>query len=388
MASAVRPIRVVPERCASVADRISPLDLLRAVLDPVRLAVLGSAAQGSISIDDIAKRLHVPRKDVAKAIGDLRSLDVLDNDGALNRHALAEIGRSLPSGHTHQGVPINGPWTIDESIMLGRFFAGDRLVEIPSSASKRRLVLEKIVQEFEPGERYAERDVNFKIQLIHSDYAAIRRYLVEEGLMDRADGSYWRTGGRLEIPAEPARSEIAISTSMKGVILKEYEVGRLTQLVEAAADERIHRYMSDRFPYPYTLDAAEEWIDFCSDADPPNNFFIEVSGVLRGGVGASLMSGKKLGVAEIGWWLTPEYWGRGITSAAASAFVDHMFRERAMERLWAPVFAPNRASAAVAKKAGLLHEGTAPSGYVKDRVRYDELDFGITRARWEELRTS
>jgi hypothetical protein len=29
----------------------------------------------------------------------------------------------------------------------------------------------------------------------HDDHAALRRYLVEEGLLGRANGEYWRTGG-------------------------------------------------------------------------------------------------------------------------------------------------------------------------------------------------
>ena len=91
MNSADRLIHVGPERCASVAEEIAPLDLLRAVLDPVRLAVIGSSAQGSISIDEIAEGLDVHRKDVAKAIGDLRSLGVLEKDGALDRSALADV---------------------------------------------------------------------------------------------------------------------------------------------------------------------------------------------------------------------------------------------------------------------------------------------------------
>ena len=32
----------------------------------------------------------------------------------------------------------------------------------------------------------------------NSDYAALRRYLVDEGMLSRADGVYWRTGGRYE----------------------------------------------------------------------------------------------------------------------------------------------------------------------------------------------
>ncbi len=371
-----------------MAEPLSPLDVLRAVLDPIRLSVLGAAAQGSLSIDEVAERLGVNRKDVARAIGDLRSLDLVDKDGVLNRGALAEIGRSLPASQTEDGQPVVGPWNEEEAVILGRFFSGDRLVSIPNSTRKRRLVLEKIALEFEPGERYAERDVNFKIQLIHSDYAAIRRYMVDEGLMDRADGSYWRTGGRYETPSDVDKTLLSIPTSMDGVVLVAYDFSRAAQLVEAASDERIHRYMSDRFPHPYTLGAAEEWIDYCTTEQPTNNFLIEVDGVLRGGVGASLMSAERTGVAEIGWWLTPGCWGRGITSAAATALVDHLFSERGMERLWAPVFEPNEGSASVALNAGMSLEGRAVSAYVKHGVRYDELDFGITREQWEALRSA
>ncbi len=43
--------------------------------------------------------------------------------------------------------------------------------------------------------RYAEREVNAIIQRRHDDAATLRRYLVDEGLLDRAAGEYWRIGG-------------------------------------------------------------------------------------------------------------------------------------------------------------------------------------------------
>jgi len=146
--------------------------------------------------------------------------------------------------------------------------------------------------------------------------------------------------------------------------------------------------MSDEFPYPYTRERATEWIDFCMGEKPPNNFVVDVDGVLRGGVGAAPMCGERSGGAEIGWWIDPDWWGRGIASAATSALIDYLFVERGFERLWAPVMAPNRASARVAVKVGMVLEGTAPSAYVKDGERYDELDFGITRAQWDDLRSA
>ena len=369
-----------------MSEDVSPLDFLRAVLDPVRLSIVAAAAKGPVSIQAIAKDLDRDPKVVAKAIGDLRSLHILDKEGALDRDMLAQLGRSLPREYPDRGQPVEGPWTEEEATLLGRFFAGGRLIEIPTSAAKRRLVLEKIALEFEPGERYAERDVNFRIQLMHPDYAALRRYMVEEGLMDRADGAYWRTGGRYDVLQQPPRTLLIVSTAVDGVTLVEYEDRHTQQLVDAANHESIHRYMSTQFPYPYSLDDASAWIDFCESEATPNNFAIDVDGTISGGVGAAPMSGERQGAAEIGWWLTPRMWGRGIVSGAVTALVDHMFEERDFERLWAPVMAPNEASARVAVNSGLVLEGTAPSAFVKHGVRYDKLDFGITRERWEALR--
>ena len=36
------------------------------------------------------------------------------------------------------------------------------------------------------------------LRAFHPDVAALRRYMVDEQLLDRADGVYWRSGGRTE----------------------------------------------------------------------------------------------------------------------------------------------------------------------------------------------
>jgi hypothetical protein len=77
-----------------------------------------------------------------------------------------------------------------------RGFLGEGVIEaIPAKRSKRLLLLAEIAQSFEPGVRYSERQVNDVLGALHPDYAALRRYLVDEELMDRASGEYWRIGG-------------------------------------------------------------------------------------------------------------------------------------------------------------------------------------------------
>ena len=87
--------------------------------------------------------------------------------------------------------------TQSEQAVLGRFFRGEQLVEIPSQRNKRLVVLERLALEFEPGVHYAEAEVNGLLRRFHADVAALRRYLVDEGFLDRESGRYWRSGGRV-----------------------------------------------------------------------------------------------------------------------------------------------------------------------------------------------
>ena len=51
--------------------------------------------------------------------------------------------------------------------------------------------------------RYSERNVSLFLGAIHTDYAALRRYLVDQEFLSRSDGEYWRSGGTV-LPS-PAR---------------------------------------------------------------------------------------------------------------------------------------------------------------------------------------
>ncbi len=79
--------------------------------------------------------------------------------------------------------------------MLARFIKDGRLVTMPAKRSRRLVLLDHIAQRFEVGVRYPESAVNLELRNLHEDYAALRRYLIDEGFMQRQDGTYWRSGG-------------------------------------------------------------------------------------------------------------------------------------------------------------------------------------------------
>ena len=82
-----------------------------------------------------------------------------------------------------------------------RTFVGPsgRLRSMPRPGRKRQIVLEHVVTVFEPGARYPEVEVNAILRAFHDDVAALRRYLVEAELLERADGIYWRIGGAVDL---------------------------------------------------------------------------------------------------------------------------------------------------------------------------------------------
>ena len=176
----------------------TPTDFLRLALDPVRLAVAGASAVGPVDVDEIAGLLDLPAHKIEKALGRLRAAGIVGDDLRLDTEMLRSVGAQLPDLAGPDDAVFEGTWNDDERAVLARFFERDRLREIPSNRTKRRVVLERLDQEFEPGLRYGEREVNRRLQLFHPDHASLRRHLVDEGLMTRADGSYWRTGGRFE----------------------------------------------------------------------------------------------------------------------------------------------------------------------------------------------
>ncbi|WP_377640695.1 DUF2087 domain-containing protein [Oryzobacter terrae] len=86
-----------------------------------------------------------------------------------------------------------------DTVLRAFIDAHGRLSSIPTKLSKRLVVLDHVSQEFEIGRRYTEPEVNAVMHRFHPDHAALRRYLVENGFLERRDGEYWRAGGTTDV---------------------------------------------------------------------------------------------------------------------------------------------------------------------------------------------
>jgi hypothetical protein len=88
---------------------------------------------------------------------------------------------------------------MDERVLQNFLGTDGRLRTIPTKHSKLLVVLDHLSQRFEPGQTYPEAEVNDILRRFHPDYAALRRYLVENGFLTRENNVYWRSGGSFEV---------------------------------------------------------------------------------------------------------------------------------------------------------------------------------------------
>ena len=167
--------------------------------DPARLKVVAALALGAGTIEEVAEAAGLSLKDVALAARRLSRAGLVHRDGhtlALHTERFGAAARSaaamVPPAERMSADPA-------EDAVLRTFLREGRLVSIPAQLSKRRVVLEHLVRVFEPGIRYPEREVNALLAAWHPDVAALRRYLVDEALLSRGAGVYWRSGGQVEV---------------------------------------------------------------------------------------------------------------------------------------------------------------------------------------------
>jgi hypothetical protein len=84
-----------------------------------------------------------------------------------------------------------------------RFIQDGRLMRLPVQRSRRVAVLEHLAQSFQPGLRYSEKEVDGLLREWRAggeaDHVSLRRCLVDEGLLSREGGTYWRSGGWVDV---------------------------------------------------------------------------------------------------------------------------------------------------------------------------------------------
>ena len=179
-----------------------------------RLRVYAAVLLGAGAPSEVVATTRLPARDVVIALRRLETgglLSVVDGrfvaqTGAF-KDAVREYGPEYPRGTSaadaapRSGSPPDEPLEPDRqrAAVLRAFIRDGRLVQLPAARAKRLIVLEHIAACFEPGVKYPERAVDAILRAWHADYASLRRYLVDEDLLARDHGVYWRAGGYVDV---------------------------------------------------------------------------------------------------------------------------------------------------------------------------------------------
>lgn len=167
---------------------MTPEQLVGLLAEPTRLRVVAALALGARTSAEIATAAALDTRVVLKALRRLESVGLVSLEATglvLHAELFKEVASAAPS------TPADP--------VFGVFVRDGKLMSFPANAGKRRAVLEHVVQSFEPGRRYPEKQVNAVLREWcdggEADHVTLRRYLIDAGLLSRDNEAYWRSGG-------------------------------------------------------------------------------------------------------------------------------------------------------------------------------------------------
>jgi hypothetical protein len=186
----------------SDADLATLLAFFKAMANESRLRIVGLLAERERSVQELAALLALKEPTVSHHLAALKALGLVNAraEGVVRWHTLSlETLTALNRGLLDQkGAvtvgrdPTPGADAWETKVIAGYLDDAGRLTAIPAGRAKRLILLKWLAEQFEPGRRYRESEVNDLLQQRYWDCATLRRELIGARLMAREAGVYWR----------------------------------------------------------------------------------------------------------------------------------------------------------------------------------------------------
>ncbi len=176
------------------------LTFFKALADSNRLKIVGLLSQQPYSVEQLAAMLELRPPTVSHHLKLLAEAGLVSaraesyyNVYQLESGVLEQIARHLAA---QDKLPTMAAQVdlhaYDRKVLRDVLLPNGRLKVIPAQRKKREVVLRHILNEFEPGVRYSEKQVNGILARFHEDTATLRRELIAYKLMGRSEGEYWK----------------------------------------------------------------------------------------------------------------------------------------------------------------------------------------------------
>lgn len=164
--------------------------LLKTIADETRLRILGLIATESRTGKQLAEALDLTAPTISHHMRRLTSAGIVSEERDAQRHLYSLNTQLLGALRTADQGETPQPPADDRGRVLHNFFKNGKLVNIPAARKQRVIVLQYLLEQFEPGRTYPEREVNELLGTYHEDYATLRRELVDYGYLVRDKGIY------------------------------------------------------------------------------------------------------------------------------------------------------------------------------------------------------
>jgi hypothetical protein len=179
--------------------------LFKALGHPARLLILNLIKMKPRHGEELAEILRLKPATISHHLGKLTEAGLLTakKDQYYQTYSLVRGALDKPIGDVvHIPQPDLSDGVEEDAYrkkVLRAFFKRGQLVQIPAQYKKQLIILEKLVEEFEPDQEYSERQVNQTLLEFHEDVASLRRMMIDHKLMAREKGVYWRIQNRENI---------------------------------------------------------------------------------------------------------------------------------------------------------------------------------------------
>lgn len=246
----------------------------------------------------------------------------------------------------------------------------------------------------------------------------------------------------LPSPNPPSPSPGTVLFQTDRLLIRRYLPSDAPALAAAGNDPLVAYNLSDRFPHPYTLAAAESFLASISapasastsasgttenptsenttnpttygESNPPppsdpatapsdkhypldNAIFLlpntppnpSLSPLFIGGIGVKPKRDVLYRTWEVGYWIASAHWRQGYTSEALAGFARYLFATwPTLRRLEGVAYSRNVGSQGVLQKAGFVKEGVRKEAVEKKGVVLDMVMFRLLRSEFEEAEAS
>ncbi len=175
------------------------IKLFKALSDNSRLRILTSLMEAPMYVELLAERLELTASTVSFHLKKLEEVGLVSKEKEqyyivyrINREVLDQSLSSLVKPDAKNTQLEDDREAAYEKKIIETFFKFGKLKSIPVQRKKRLVILKKMVESFAHNQTYTEKEVNLIIANFHDDFATLRREFINEKLMSRENGVYWR----------------------------------------------------------------------------------------------------------------------------------------------------------------------------------------------------